>query len=110
MEAGFRLEKSPFPNAMGEKSAQRIFSQQRQSDLPADRDAAEHRAVPANDEAIYADECLMFCSDFPHWDFDSPLLTFPKLDDALWERIFYQNAADLYELPARRSDQGGAEG
>lgn len=60
-------------------------------------------------KAIYADECLMFCSDFPHWDFDSPLLTFPKLDDALWERIFYQNAADLYELPARRSEQGGAQ-
>ncbi|PFP24899.1 amidohydrolase [Bacillus sp. AFS073361] len=58
--------------------------------------------------AVYADETLLYCSDYPHWDFDSPLKTFPKLDDALWERVFYQNAADLYGLPARKR-QGGTE-
>ncbi|WML50918.1 amidohydrolase family protein [Neobacillus sp. PS3-12] len=53
-------------------------------------------------KAIYAEDTLLYCSDYPHWDFDSPSNTFPKLEDSLWERIFYQNAADLYKLPARK--------
>ncbi|MDQ1912677.1 amidohydrolase family protein [Paenibacillus sp. GD4] len=57
-------------------------------------------------EAINADTNLMFATDFPHWDFDSPTLAFPKLDEQLWERIFYQNAAELYGLPQRRSESG----
>jgi predicted TIM-barrel fold metal-dependent hydrolase len=52
--------------------------------------------------AIFAEECLMYCSDYPHWDFDSPSLAFPKLHDALWEKIFYENASKLYGLPARK--------
>jgi hypothetical protein len=58
-------------------------------------------------EAINARECLMFASDYPHWDFDSPLLAFPKLDDELEEQIFYRNAAKLYGLPI---DEGVAAG
>jgi predicted TIM-barrel fold metal-dependent hydrolase len=54
---------------------------------------------------MYAKETLMFCSDYPHWDFDSPLHSFPKLDDELWDRIFYRNAAELYNLPARRVEK-----
>jgi predicted TIM-barrel fold metal-dependent hydrolase len=53
-------------------------------------------------EAIHADECLMFASDYPHWDFDSPQHAFPKLPEPLWENIFYQNAAKLYGLPQRK--------
>ncbi|MEF3311262.1 amidohydrolase family protein [Paenibacillus sp. GYB004] len=59
-------------------------------------------------EAIYARENLMFASDYPHWDFDSPLLAFPKMDEEMKERIFYQNAAELYRLPARKQAAGGA--
>jgi predicted TIM-barrel fold metal-dependent hydrolase len=58
-------------------------------------------------EAISAETNLMFASDFPHWDFDSPVQAFPKLEDEVWERIFYQNAADLYGLPARRQAEQG---
>lgn len=58
-------------------------------------------------EAINAHDSLMFASDYPHWDFDSPLLAFPKIDEALKERIFYQNAADLYRLPAKTAAEGG---
>jgi predicted TIM-barrel fold metal-dependent hydrolase len=58
-------------------------------------------------EAIYARENLMFASDYPHWDFDSPLLAFPKMDEEMKERIFYQNAAELYKLPARKQAAGG---
>lgn len=56
-------------------------------------------------DAIYADTHLMFASDYPHWDFDSPTLAFPKLDDRLWDRIFYQNAAELYGLPQRKQER-----
>jgi len=60
-------------------------------------------------EAIYGSECLMFASDYPHWDFDSPLLAFPKLDAQLEQRIFYQNAANLYGLPALGTADGGEQ-
>lgn len=53
-------------------------------------------------QAIYADQALMFASDYPHWDFDSPVRAFPKMDDSLWNRIFYENAAALYGLPPRQ--------
>ncbi|MBP1933643.1 amidohydrolase family protein [Ammoniphilus resinae] len=55
--------------------------------------------------AVNASETVMFCSDYPHWDFDSPLMAFPKLEDDLWERVFYQNAAELYGLPARKAQK-----
>ncbi|NHN32700.1 amidohydrolase family protein [Paenibacillus agricola] len=49
-------------------------------------------------DMIYAKECLLFASDYPHWDFDSPKLAFPKLAKDYHERIFYSNAAELYGL------------
>ncbi|WP_159882376.1 amidohydrolase family protein [Paenibacillus puerhi] len=54
---------------------------------------------------IYAKETLMFCSDYPHWDFDSPLQAMPKLENELWDRVYYQNAAELYNLPSRKSER-----
>src|SRR5690606_17825944 len=44
---------------------------------------------------MFASETLMFCSDYPHWDYDSPALALPKLDETLWDRIYYHNAAEL---------------
>jgi predicted TIM-barrel fold metal-dependent hydrolase len=41
---------------------------------------------------------LLFSSDYPHWDFDSPARAFPKLPDALRDAIFGGNARALYEL------------
>ncbi|TNJ65990.1 amidohydrolase [Paenibacillus hemerocallicola] len=51
-------------------------------------------------EHIYAKDTMMFCSDYPHWDFDSPQLALPRLDDELADRVFYQNAAELYGFPS----------
>jgi predicted TIM-barrel fold metal-dependent hydrolase len=47
---------------------------------------------------IHADEVLLFATDYPHWDFDSPLEAFPPLPDALWQRIFRDNAKAWYRL------------
>jgi predicted TIM-barrel fold metal-dependent hydrolase len=41
---------------------------------------------------------LMFSSDYPHWDFDSPERAFPKLADDVREAIFSGNARALYRL------------
>lgn len=45
-----------------------------------------------------AERTLMFASDYPHWDFDSPEETFPPLPAALKRRILHDNAAELYHL------------
>ena len=49
-------------------------------------------------EMLDAEHLLMFASDYPHWDFDSPTHAFPKLPAALHERIFSTNARTFYRL------------
>ncbi|UTF55759.1 amidohydrolase family protein [Natronosalvus rutilus] len=51
-------------------------------------------------EMMHADETLMFASDYPHWDSDSPEHALPNLPDDLTDRIYYENAAELYGLSA----------
>ena len=50
-------------------------------------------------EMIEAERTLMFSSDYPHWDFDSPTQAFPKLPELLRRRIFGETAKELYNLP-----------
>jgi predicted TIM-barrel fold metal-dependent hydrolase len=54
-------------------------------------------------EAIEGERTLLFASDYPHWDFDDPdLLRIP----AEWrDRVFSENARELYRLPVRREKQ-----
>jgi predicted TIM-barrel fold metal-dependent hydrolase len=48
-------------------------------------------------EMIHAEETLMFCTDYPHWDGDySPRQVFPKLSDDLERAIFFETANELY--------------
>lgn len=54
-------------------------------------------------EMMGAERTLCFSSDYPHWDFDDPFRAFPSgLPQALRDRIFWENAAELYQakLPA----------
>ena len=49
-------------------------------------------------EAMHAEETLIYCSDWPHWDWDDPATTFPKLPEHLHKRIFSENARELLGL------------
>lgn len=49
-------------------------------------------------DAVDAGGMLMFASDYPHWDFDSPATIFPAGDAALKRRIAAANALDFYGL------------
>jgi predicted TIM-barrel fold metal-dependent hydrolase len=45
---------------------------------------------------IEAERTLLYASDYPHWDFDNPLVAFKDVPPALRRRIFVDNALDLY--------------
>jgi predicted TIM-barrel fold metal-dependent hydrolase len=49
-------------------------------------------------EMLDAEHLLMFSTDYPHWDFDSPTHAFPRLPEALHYRLFEGNAREWYGL------------
>ncbi len=49
-------------------------------------------------DMLDAEHLLMFSSDYPHWDFDSPTHAFPRLPEPLRQRIFSENARAFYGL------------
>lgn len=48
-----------------------------------------------------AEQTLMFASDYPHFDFDSPEQSLPPLPEETRHRIFSENARELFKLPNR---------
>ena len=55
-------------------------------------------------EMLHADETLIFCSDFPHFDWNDPVTVFPKLSEDLHRRIFAQNALDMLRLDVEETN------
>jgi len=49
-------------------------------------------------DIIDAEKLLMFSSDYPHWDADSPEHALPNLSDSVEKKIYYENAEDVYSL------------
>jgi predicted TIM-barrel fold metal-dependent hydrolase len=47
---------------------------------------------------IQADRTVMFATDYPHWDNDTPKFVLNRLPDHLKKRIAYENAAEIYGL------------
>ncbi len=51
-----------------------------------------------------ADKMLMFATDFPHWDGDTPDFSMRILPKELLEPVMWRTAAQLYKLPVRQRD------
>lgn len=49
-------------------------------------------------EMIDAEHILLFSSDYPHWDFDSPIAALAHLPARMKRRIMVDNARELYRL------------
>jgi uncharacterized protein len=49
-------------------------------------------------DMIHADRTLIFSTDYPHWDNDFPKNTLNGIAPNLRQRIFYDNAAELFHL------------
>ncbi|MBI2301630.1 MAG: amidohydrolase family protein [Armatimonadetes bacterium] len=45
-----------------------------------------------------AERMLMFSSDYPHWDGDTPDFAGRQLPDALRRRVMSETASELYRL------------
>jgi predicted TIM-barrel fold metal-dependent hydrolase len=45
---------------------------------------------------IHAERTVMFSSDYPHWDNDSPRHALPRLPEPLLERLMFRNAEETY--------------
>lgn len=57
----------------------------------------EHpRLLEAIFEMIRAEKTVMFSSDYPHWDNDSPAHGLPRLAPELTKRLFHETAEELY--------------
>ncbi|SFD89567.1 Predicted metal-dependent hydrolase, TIM-barrel fold [Lentibacillus persicus] len=50
-----------------------------------------------------SEDMVCFATDYPHWDYDSPQEALPKLDEALAEKIYSENARAAYpKLPQKQ--------
>lgn len=49
-------------------------------------------------DMIHADRTLLFSTDYPHWDNDFPQHTLTRLSPEWRQRIFFDNAAELFGL------------
>jgi predicted TIM-barrel fold metal-dependent hydrolase len=54
-------------------------------------------------ETFSAERMLLFSSDYPHWDADSPEYSLSGFPEEWKERIFFENARETFKLDARLS-------
>jgi predicted TIM-barrel fold metal-dependent hydrolase len=47
---------------------------------------------------IHAERTLLFSTDYPHWDNDFPSQTLTRIGPEMRRRIFFENAAELFNL------------
>jgi predicted TIM-barrel fold metal-dependent hydrolase len=57
---------------------------------------------------VGAVDMLMFSSDYPHWDFDSPTMSLRAFPREVRQRILAGNAAALYGLSPRPVERDAA--
>ena len=52
-------------------------------------------------EMMHAEKTMLFSTDYPHWDTDYPHTTLQRLPAEMKKRIFYDNAAEVFNLKPR---------
>jgi predicted TIM-barrel fold metal-dependent hydrolase len=69
------------------------------SSQPLERD--HPKLLEATFEAIHAEDQVLWCSDWPHWDFNAPSVIWdlPFLDERAKRKILGENAAKIFNLP-----------
>jgi predicted TIM-barrel fold metal-dependent hydrolase len=79
------------------------------SSQPIERD--HNRLVEATFEAINAETQLLYASDWPHWDFDTPstIYDLPFLNEKQKRNILGGNAARLFKLKDKYQTKAAAE-
>lgn len=55
---------------------------------------------------MQAEKTVVFASDYPHWDFDNPLMAFNFFPPDLKRRIFVDNALEMYGPRLLESNRG----
>ncbi|WP_135552669.1 amidohydrolase family protein [Paenibacillus cymbidii] len=60
-------------------------------------------------EMIGADKCVMFSTDYPHWDYDNPMMALPPMPRELKRRIMGLTAQELYGLPDPERAEAGSD-
>ena len=53
-------------------------------------------------------EMLLFCTDFPHWDFDEPSVLPKRLGEGAIRKILHDNAVEFFNLPKLEEDRAWA--
>jgi predicted TIM-barrel fold metal-dependent hydrolase len=68
------------------------------------------KALELNCEMIDAPNRLLYASDWPHWDFDTPSVIWdmPFLDEQAKRKILGLNAAELFGLEVPQAQRGAA--
>jgi predicted TIM-barrel fold metal-dependent hydrolase len=69
------------------------------------------RALQQIIEWMDGKQTLMFATDYPHWDWDDPAMSFTGLPDDLRRRIFSGNAAETFGLTidtVQAADESGS--
>jgi predicted TIM-barrel fold metal-dependent hydrolase len=70
---------------------------------PMEEPQKPEQFVQILEHAPWLQDRLMFSTDYPHWDFDSPNEALPKvkLPDGFGAKLMAENARQLYKLPTR---------
>jgi predicted TIM-barrel fold metal-dependent hydrolase len=55
---------------------------------------------------MHAEKTVIFASDYPHWDFDNPLMAFNFFPADLKRRIFVENSLEMYGPRLLASNRG----
>ena len=96
---GCRLESSRRPDALGQTATpSEYFRGHIHVGTQPMHEPPKSEQIYQMLEMLHSDETLVFCTDFPHWDWNDPVTVLPKLDERTHRRIFAENALDLLRI------------